>query len=168
VPRTADFHDKITDACTVETARIVDDATALDAAVDVLDAHATAGNMPIRGFLSACECPAPRLRGRHDDGDLIEHERQEGEILVQPAACGQGVGHCLRHTLIMGVAGVSPTQKEDPERRVDELYVFHLVAFFGSPKLLAKGGVEHSPSIGVFSSRLLKNLVRPQTRLWSF
>jgi hypothetical protein len=35
--RTADLHYQITDACLPETAGVVDDATALDATVDVLD-----------------------------------------------------------------------------------------------------------------------------------
>jgi hypothetical protein len=38
--RTADFHDQIADAGLPEGARVVDEATALDTAVDVPDAHA--------------------------------------------------------------------------------------------------------------------------------
>jgi hypothetical protein len=38
--RTANFHDPIADACLPEAAGIVDDAAALDATVDVLDARA--------------------------------------------------------------------------------------------------------------------------------
>jgi len=40
--RAADFHDPIADARFPQAARVVDHATALDAAVEVLDADATA------------------------------------------------------------------------------------------------------------------------------
>ena len=59
--RTADFHHQVTDTGLPEAAGVVDDATALDAAVDVLDAHATAGDTPIRGFLRARERSATTL-----------------------------------------------------------------------------------------------------------
>jgi hypothetical protein len=86
--RTADFHDQIPGTCLPQAVRIEDNATALDAAVDVLDADATACDAPIRGFLGAREGPAPRLLGGHDDLDLVERERQKAEVLEQPAACG--------------------------------------------------------------------------------
>jgi hypothetical protein len=90
--RAADFHDQIANVCRPEAAGVVDDAAALDTAVDMLDAHAAAGDAPIRGFLCARKGPAPRLPGRHDDLLLVQRERQETEIPEQPAACGQGVG----------------------------------------------------------------------------
>jgi hypothetical protein len=40
--RTANLHHQIADARLPEAAGVVDDTTALDAAVDVLDTHATA------------------------------------------------------------------------------------------------------------------------------
>ena len=79
--RTANFHDTIADACLPETAGVVDDAAALDAAVDVLDAHATARDALVRRFLRAREGPAPRLPRRHDDVDPVERKRQDAEIL---------------------------------------------------------------------------------------
>jgi hypothetical protein len=60
MPGPADFHPTVADA-RLAAAGVVDAATALDAAVDVLDAYATAGETPIRGFLCARECPATRL-----------------------------------------------------------------------------------------------------------
>jgi hypothetical protein len=64
MPGPADFHPTVADA-RLAAAGVVDAATALDAAIDVLDAFATAGETPIRGFLRARECPATRLpRGR--------------------------------------------------------------------------------------------------------
>jgi hypothetical protein len=59
----------------------VDDAAALDTAVNVLDADAAARDAPIGGFLRPRERPAPRLLGGHDDLDVVEREGQEAEIL---------------------------------------------------------------------------------------
>jgi hypothetical protein len=126
----ADFHDPIADARFPQAARVVDNATALDAAVDVLDADATACDASIRGFLGAREGSAPRLLGGHDDLDLVERERQKAEVLEQPAAGGPGVGRGIRNPFIMGAAGVRLTQKEDREHRVDQQHVLHRVALF--------------------------------------
>ena len=86
--RAADFHDSIADARFPQAARVVDNATALDAAVDVLDADATACDPPIGSFLGAREGSAPRLPGGHDDLDLVERERLEAQILEQSTARG--------------------------------------------------------------------------------
>jgi hypothetical protein len=88
---TADFHNQITDARLPQAAGVVDNATAFDAAVDVLNAHATAGDPPIRGFLGVREGSSSRFSGRHNGFNLVEGERHEAEILEQPAACGQRV-----------------------------------------------------------------------------
>jgi hypothetical protein len=127
---TADFHDPVADACLAEALRVMDDAAALDTAVDVLDANAAAGDPPIRGFLRARACPATRLPSGHDDFDLVERTRQEAKILKQPTARGQGIRRGLRNPLIMSAASIGVTQKEDHERGVDQQHVFHRVAFF--------------------------------------
>src|ERR671931_706980 len=85
--RTADFHDPIAEACFPQPTRLVDDAAALDAAVDVLNTHAAACHTPIRRVLRARQGPALRLLRRHDHLDLGERERQEAELLEQPTAC---------------------------------------------------------------------------------
>jgi hypothetical protein len=126
----ADFHDQIADACLPEAAGVMDDAAALDAAVDVLNAHATAGDPTIRGFLRAREGLATRLPGRHDDFDVVERKRQEAQILQQAAPGGQGVWGGIGNSLIMGAAGVGVTQKQNPERGIDQEHVFHRVVFF--------------------------------------
>jgi hypothetical protein len=128
--RAADFHDPIADTRLAEAAGVVHHATAFDAAVDMLDAHATARDAPIRGFLRPREGAAPGLPGRHDDLDLVERERQEPQILEQPAARGQRVGRRLGNALIVGTAGVRLTQKEHRERHVDEQHVFHRMGCF--------------------------------------
>jgi hypothetical protein len=61
--RTADFHDAIANAGLPQAAGVVDDAATLDAAVDVLKAHAAARDAPIRRLLRACEVPASRFAG---------------------------------------------------------------------------------------------------------
>jgi hypothetical protein len=68
--RTADFHDQIAHAHLPQAVRLVHNATALHAAVDVLDADAPTGDAPIGRFLRAREGPAARLLGRHDHLDL--------------------------------------------------------------------------------------------------
>jgi hypothetical protein len=128
--RTADFHDQIPDPCLPQAAGVVDDTAALEAAVDVLDAHAPTGDAPIRGFLRACEGSAPRLPSRHDDVDVVQRKREEAEILEQPAPCGQGVRGGIRNPLIMGAAGIGFTQKEDRERGVDQQDVFYRMELF--------------------------------------
>jgi len=125
--RTTDFHNEITDACLPEAADVVDDAAALNAAVDVLDAHPSAGDAPIHGFLCAREGPAPWFAGWHDDFDLAERERQEAEILEPPTARRQGVRSGLGNPLIVGTARVGLTQKEDHERGIDQEHVFDRV-----------------------------------------
>jgi hypothetical protein len=90
--RTADFHDPIADAHFPQAARIMDDAAALDAAVDVLDTYPAACDTPIRRFLRPRQGPTPRLLCWHDDLDLVEREGKKAPILEQPTACGQGVG----------------------------------------------------------------------------
>jgi hypothetical protein len=59
---TADFHEQIADARLPQPAGVVDDAAALDAAVDVLDAHATAGIVPSEQVVRKI-APSLQLKG---------------------------------------------------------------------------------------------------------
>jgi hypothetical protein len=127
---TADFQYTIADARLPQAAGVVDGATALDAAVDVLDTHAPPRDAPIHRLLRACKGATSRLSGGHDDVHLVEGERQEAQILEHPAARGQGVGRAIRHPLIVHAAGVRVAQKEDHQRRVDQHDVFHRMACF--------------------------------------
>ena len=65
--RTAHLHDAIANAHLSEAAGVVDDATPLDAAVDMLDAHPTAGEAPMGRLLCAGEFPSSRFPRRYDD-----------------------------------------------------------------------------------------------------
>ena len=122
---TADFHDHIADARLPQAAGVVDDAAALDTAVDRRDAHTATRDAPIGGFLAARAGPASRLAGRHEALDGVAGERQEAQILEPPAPCGPGSRRGLRHPLIVGAAGRGLTQEKEGERRVDEPYVVH-------------------------------------------
>ena len=128
--RTADFHDEIADACLPEAAGVMDDATALQTAVHVLDAYTPAGKASIRGLLRACEGTPPRLLGRYDHLDLRGRKRQQAQILEKPAARGQEVWGGIGNALIVGAASVGVTEKEDRERCVDQQHVFHRVTLF--------------------------------------
>jgi hypothetical protein len=130
MPRTADFHEQGADACLPEAAGVVDDATALDAAVDMRDAHAPAGDATIGSFLRTRESPTSWLPRRPDDLDVVQGERQEAEILEQPTPRGQRVRGHLGHPLIVDAAGLGLTQKEHGECRVDQQHGFHGMVCF--------------------------------------
>jgi hypothetical protein len=128
--RTADFHHQIMHTRFSQTARVLDNAAALDAAVDVLDTNPATRDPPIDRFLRPRELPTPGLLHGHDDLDLVERERQEAEILEQSAACGQGIGRRVCNPLVVGTAPVRVAQEQDREHGIDEQHVFHRVAFF--------------------------------------
>jgi hypothetical protein len=130
MPRTADSHDHIADARLPKTVRGVDEATALHATIDVLEAHATAGNTPVGGFLRAREFPAPRLLRRHEHLDVRPRERQDAQIREEPAARGQGGGRGSRHPLLVGAAGVGLPEKEHGQRGSEQQDVLPRVARF--------------------------------------
>ena len=83
---------------------MMDNTTALDTAVDVRNAHATAGNPPIHRALGVHEGPSSRFSGRHNGFNLIEGERQEAEALEQPASCGSGVRRGLGNPRVIGAS----------------------------------------------------------------
>jgi hypothetical protein len=128
--RTADFHDQIAAACPPEAAGVVDDATALDAAVHRLEAHAPAGDATIGRFLRPRESPTSWCPRRHADRDVVQCERQAAEILEQPAAGGQAVRRGLGKPLVVSAPRVGRTPKEHRECRVEQQDVFHRMVCF--------------------------------------
>jgi hypothetical protein len=126
----ADFHDTIANARLSEAAGVVDDAAALDTAIDVFDAHAAARDAPVGRLLRLCEFLSSWLPGRHDDLHLGKRERQAAQILEPAAARGQGLRGRIGNPLIVCAARIGLTEREDRERRVDQQYVFHRVVFF--------------------------------------
>jgi hypothetical protein len=126
--RTADVHDQITHPRLPQAAGVVDDATALDAAVDLLDTDTAAGDAPIRRCLRTGEGPAPPLAGRHEDVDRVQGTCQEPESLKEPTARGPGIGARLGNPLIVGAAGVRLPQQEAHECGVDPPHIVARVA----------------------------------------
>jgi hypothetical protein len=126
---TADLHHQIAHTGFPQSVGVLDDATALDAAVDVLEANPAPRYPSIGSFLPAREGPASRLLGGHDDLDLSERERQKPEILEQPAARGQGIGRGVYNPLVVGAPPIGLAQEEDREPGIDEQHMFHGVAF---------------------------------------
>lgn len=110
---TADFHDQVTDVRLAEAAGIVHNPAALDAAVDMLDAHAATCDAAIGGVLAVRQGPAARLAGRHDHLDRWECKRQKAQILEPPAARRSGIRGGLRHPLVVGPPLIGLTQEED-------------------------------------------------------
>jgi len=126
--RTADFHAQVADARLPQAAGVVDDAAALDAAIDGLDAHAPTRDASIGGFLAAREGSAAGLAGRHEDRDVVQRACLDAQILEQSTARGSGLGGGTRHPLVMGTPLIRLTQEEDGEHRVDQQHVFDRVA----------------------------------------
>jgi hypothetical protein len=126
--RTTDFHHAIANAGLPKTVGVMDDATALEAAIDMLDAHATTGDAPIRGFLCARELPSSRFPGRHDDLDMVERKRQEAQILEQATPRGSGIRGGLGKPLVVGASGIGVTQEENRQRGIDQQHGFYRVA----------------------------------------
>jgi hypothetical protein len=130
MPGTADFHDRLSDPRLPEAADVLDDAAALDAAVDRLNAHAPTSDALIRRLLGPRELPSSWLPSWHDGFHLRERERQEAQILEQPAPCRQGIGGGIRHALIVGTARIGLTQEENREPGIDQEQVVDRVARF--------------------------------------
>jgi hypothetical protein len=128
MPSTADFHDQITDACLSQAAGVMHDATACDAAVDLLKAHATTGETPTRGFLGARQGSSSRFAGWHEGFPRGQGERQEAEILAHPAARGPGGRRGLGHPLVVRAPRVGRTQKETGARGIDQQHLFPRMA----------------------------------------
>ena len=61
---------------------------------------------------------------RHEDLHLRQREREEAQILQQPAPGGQGIRRRVGNRLVMGAATVGVAQKEDEEQRIDEQDIF--------------------------------------------
>jgi hypothetical protein len=106
----------------------VNNATAFDAAVDMLNTPAAAGNPPIRGFLGVRQGSSSRFAGRHDGFHPVQGARQEAKILEQPAAGGQGVRRGIGNPFVVSAPRIGRTQKEDGERRIDQQHIVHRMA----------------------------------------
>jgi len=83
---TADFHHDIPHTILPQTDPVFDDAAALDTPVDMLDTQPSVVQRLVGRLLLPRQLLAVWFLGRHEDRDLRERERQEAQILQQPAA----------------------------------------------------------------------------------
>jgi len=117
---TAEFHHEITDALLPQAHPVFDDATTLDAAVDMLDPQPPLGQRLVGQVLLQGQLRTAGLLRRHEDLHLGKRERQKAQILQQPTASRERVGGGLSDAQIMGTAAVGVAQKEDDKERIDE------------------------------------------------
>jgi hypothetical protein len=127
---TAEFHHQIADALLPQADPVFHDATALDTAVDMLDPQPTLVQGLVGPLLFQGEFLASWFLGRHEDLDLGQCERQEAQILQEPAPRRQGIRRRVRNGLIMGAAAIGVAQKEDEEQGIDQQDIFHRVVSF--------------------------------------
>jgi len=84
---TADLHHQIADTLLPQADAVFDDATALDTAIDMLDPQPTLVERLVFSLLLPRQLLAAWFLGRHEDHHLRERERQEPQILQEPAPC---------------------------------------------------------------------------------
>src|SRR5712692_1482910 len=130
VQGTAEFHHQIADAFFPQADAVFDDATTLDTAVDMLDPQPTLVERLVRPLLLQRELLAAWLLGRHEELHPRKRERQEAQILQQPAPRGQRIRRRVSNGLIMGAATIGITEKEDEEQGIHEQDVFDGVVLF--------------------------------------
>ena len=84
VEGTAEFHDEITDALLPQADAVFDNATALHAAVDMLDPQPPLVERLVGQVLLQGQLPPAGLLCRHEHLHLGECAGQEAQILQQP------------------------------------------------------------------------------------
>jgi len=110
VQGTTEFHHEITDPLLPQADPVLHDATALDTAVDMLDAQPTLVERLVRPLVLQGQLLTAGLLRRHEDQHLRECEGQEPQILQEPAPRWQGIRRRVRHGLIMGATAVGVTE----------------------------------------------------------
>lgn len=96
----------------------------------MLDPEPTLVQGLVRALLLQRQLLATGLLRRHEDRHLGQRERQETQVLQQPAPRWQGIRRRVRNGLIMGTAAIGVTEKEDDEQGIDEQDIFDGVVFF--------------------------------------
>ena len=76
------------------------------------------------------QLPTAWLLRRHEDRHLGQRERQETQVLQQPAPRRQGIRRRVRNGLIMGTAAIGVTEKEDEKQGIDQQDIFDGVVSF--------------------------------------
>jgi len=85
VQGTAEFHHQITDPLLPQADPVLHDAAALDTAIDMLDPQPPLVERLVHPLVLPRELLAAGFLGRHEDRHLRERERQEPQILQEPA-----------------------------------------------------------------------------------
>jgi len=119
VQGTTEFHHQITDTLFPQADAVLDDATALDTAVDMLDPQPALVERLVGSVLFPCQLLAAGFLQRHEDLDLRERKSQEAQILQQSTPRRQGIRRRVSNGLIMGAAAIGVTEKEDNEQGID-------------------------------------------------
>src|SRR6266571_4943306 len=101
VQGTAEFHHQITDSLLPQANPVFHDATALHTTIDMLDPEPTLVQGLVRELLLQRQLLATGLLRRHEDLHLGQRERQETQVLQQPAPRRQGIRRRVRNGLIM-------------------------------------------------------------------
>src|SRR5712691_4848293 len=127
---TTDFHHQIADALLPQADPVFDDATALDTTVDMLDPQPAVVQCLVGQLLLPCQLLAAWCLGRNEDRHLGECERQEAQILQQPAPGREGIRGGLGNAFVMDAAAVGRTQKEDREEGIHQQDIFDRMVLF--------------------------------------
>src|SRR5712691_6775999 len=106
------------------------DATALDTAVDMLNAQSAIVQGLVSQLLFQGEFLAAWFFGRHEDLDLGQRKRQEAQILQQPAPSGQGIRRRVSNGLIMDATSIGVAEEEDREQGIDQENIFYRMVLF--------------------------------------
>src|SRR5712691_7996877 len=127
---TTDVHDQIADALFPQADPVFDDATALHTAVDMLDPQPTLVQRLVGSVLLQRQLLAAGFLGRHEDLHLRERERQEAQILQQPAPRGQGIRGRVGNPLVMDAASGGVAEEEEDEQGIDQQDIFDRMVLF--------------------------------------
>jgi hypothetical protein len=96
----------------------------------MLDPQPTLVQRLVGQLLRQRELLATWLLGRHEDVHLGQRERQEPQILQEPAPRRQGIRRGVRNRLIMRAAAIGVAQEEDEKQGIDEQDIFDRVVSF--------------------------------------
>ena len=88
VQGTAEFHHHITDTLLPQADAVFHATTVLHTAVDMLTPQPTLVERLVRPLVLPRALLAAGFLGRHEDRHRRERERQEPQILPEPAPCG--------------------------------------------------------------------------------
>ena len=112
---TAAFHHEIAHAVLPQPDPVFDHATALDATVDMLDPEPAVVQGLVGQLLLQRQLLAPGFLGRHEDLDLRQRERQEAQVLQQPAPRGQGIRRRVGNRLVMDATSIGVAEEKNDE-----------------------------------------------------